>query len=178
MKPFSNWSASDYAAWWGAIVASIVFVWEIVKYARQGPRLRITARPNMIQIPPDAIAGDVNWICVEVVNVGDQGTTLTTLGGYHFDSALKLHFRRWKVAKHAFVFPNPQGPALPFFIEPGKRWSALIAQERIFETTGREGVLRIVIHDAVSGKETASILRMSSLEKRGERKALAGLSPG
>jgi hypothetical protein len=46
-QKLSSLSASDWAAWWGAILATIVFGWDIVKSFRSGPRLRVRAAPEM-----------------------------------------------------------------------------------------------------------------------------------
>jgi hypothetical protein len=35
-------TASDYAAWWGAVVATVVFAWDIIKWKKNGPRLKVS----------------------------------------------------------------------------------------------------------------------------------------
>jgi len=47
MLDLANIKASDFAAWWGAILATVVLLWDIFKWRATRVRLRITAQPNM-----------------------------------------------------------------------------------------------------------------------------------
>jgi hypothetical protein len=48
----SKWSPSDYAAWWGATLATIVLVWDIIKHYQSGPKIRIRFKRNQINSRP------------------------------------------------------------------------------------------------------------------------------
>src|SRR5690348_11158114 len=122
-------SASDYAAWYGAVVATVVFGWEIWKWTREGARLRVTATPNMITVAGDGSPPSEKMILVRAVNVGDSPTVVTHLAGYIY--ATKKDLRKNKTS-HRFVIPNNMaGPNLPARLEPGSYWSGSMPQARI-----------------------------------------------
>src|SRR6266702_2994411 len=87
-------SASDWAAWWGAILATIVFAWEIVKWFRAGPRLRVRTAPEMQMEDGCGGLSPEKYITFSVVNVGDAPTTVTHLFLTYYSSWLRRVFRR------------------------------------------------------------------------------------
>lgn len=44
---FSKFTISDYAAWWGAVIATLALIWNIVIAARSGARVKVRVSPNM-----------------------------------------------------------------------------------------------------------------------------------
>ena len=88
-------TSTDAAAWWGAIVASLVFIWDIYKWIKSGTALRISAVPNM-QLLYDKIPKptDTMYVHVDVSNTGDKKTTITHLVGVCHTSFWKWLFRR------------------------------------------------------------------------------------
>ncbi len=40
-------SSTDAAAWWGAIVASLILIWDVYKWIKSGTALRLNAVPDM-----------------------------------------------------------------------------------------------------------------------------------
>lgn len=77
-------SSTTIVAWWGAILSTIVFLWDTYKYVKAGPRLRFDARPGMVLMPS---ADKRIFIQTEVVNHGDRPTTLTNISLYYFENA-------------------------------------------------------------------------------------------
>jgi hypothetical protein len=67
-------SPSDIAAWWGAVVATLVFLWELYKNWQAGPRLRLTVNANMIFIG-DASPMGQSFVTLRAVNIGDAPTS-------------------------------------------------------------------------------------------------------
>ena len=81
---------TEIVAWWGAVLASVVFIWDIIKWRRNSPRLRLIVRPNIIYPDSKKIqVGDDDRgnkqatikpsIHIEVVNVGLVPTTITSV---------------------------------------------------------------------------------------------------
>lgn len=156
-----DWTSSDFAAWWGAIVASLVFGWEIWKHVRSGPRLRITVSPNMVTAG-NGVISKVQMIFVTVVNCGDQATELTHFLGVHYRTKIDM----WTGKKgRTFIIPrNGAGPEVPFRLEPGSRWTGGIEQGSMVEDFGAKGVLCCGVIDAASGKATYARMPMMSLK--------------
>lgn len=66
-------SASDVAAWWGAVIATLVLVWDVFKWRKSRFSIKVSASPNMspLNAPEGKLEDDKN-IFVEVVNRGDK----------------------------------------------------------------------------------------------------------
>jgi hypothetical protein len=74
-------TASDYAAWYGAVVATLVFTWDLIKWRRSGPQIKAEAHASWRSFGVDEIEGD-NLTVVKATNVGDRPTTISSFGLY------------------------------------------------------------------------------------------------
>ncbi|HHG3514806.1 TPA: hypothetical protein ACPV0E_001724 [Vibrio parahaemolyticus] len=149
-------SISEIAAWWGAIVASIVLIWDVYKWKTDGPMLNVLLAPNMKTFG-DPERDDMTWVSITVTNVGSRPTTLKSVGmWYHKD---RMSYWRKKV-QHAAIFPNPnkQFP-LPFVLKPGEEWIGLLPQDRLYEDIkDKSGCMTIWLSHSHSSKPVCNIL--------------------
>jgi hypothetical protein len=148
-------TASEIAAWWGAVIATVVLAWDIFKWARSGVRLKVRAIPNM-QVAGDAT--EKKLVHVEVVNRGDRTTTITHWAFYEFASTL-IRLRRKR--KSAGIVPYPEGPPLPFELAPGRRWAATVEQDGLFPLFSGSQVYCVIIH---SGSDKEAMCRLNMAE--------------
>lgn len=37
---------TDYLAAWGALTGSLIFLWDVIKWSRDKPKLKVRIRPN------------------------------------------------------------------------------------------------------------------------------------
>jgi hypothetical protein len=119
--------STDIAAWWGAIVASLVLFWDVYKWKTQGPQLVMRLSPNIV-VMGDPLREGKTWVMVTVSNIGDRPTTIKGVGMEHYTNWFGR--LRHRVAKAA-VFLNPNdGFPLPRLLNPGDEWVGLIPQER------------------------------------------------
>lgn len=139
--------ASTWAAWWGAVVGSIAVAWQVFCWSRSGPRLKVRVSANMISITPGQPVDETLYINVDVVNVGDRPTTLTSLCGETY----KNRFGRiWRKRQKAFVVnTGPESP-IPYKLGVGERWSAMTRQEGAKELAGSSLVYMGVLHASQS----------------------------
>src|SRR5689334_22953255 len=121
------WTPSDYAGWYGAIVASILGGWEIWKESRSGPRLHVAVVPNMMLMGAGGQVGTKKFIMVLVTNRGDQSTVLTHHLGVCYRTRLDRIMRRR--GQHFVVPMNIYSPSLPVRLEPGAQWQGMSEQE-------------------------------------------------
>ena len=128
---FSKFTASDYAAWWGAIIASLALVWNIVVAIRSGARIKVTVSPNMQVHPKQPITEDNKYILVIAVNHGSTPTTITHFSGYYAPGFWSL-IRGGKKVEFV-VIPNQGYSPIPFVLGPGAEWSNLADQKNIIE---------------------------------------------
>lgn len=145
-------AATDIAAWWGAVIATLVFLFEIFKWSKSGLALEVSAAPNMETYGAlQLVAGEGPFVVVEVRNVGHRKTTITHLVGLH---------HRWWIKKLlglkpdlSFAVPIPAvSQQLPFVIEPGERWIGGIDQNNELEQRSRDGYLLCGIYHSLSKK--------------------------
>lgn len=72
--------ATTILAFYGSILATIVFLWDIIKYIRDKPRLRVKVNHRLL-------GGTEHKLGIEVANVG-RGTITVVASGFKFAPAL------------------------------------------------------------------------------------------
>ena len=142
--------ATDLAAWWGAIVASLILIWDIYKWKRSGPIVRVSASPNMRTYGNISDSQkDKTYVVVEVTNTGDRKTTITHLIGFHYKSFFQKILKK---RNKAFVVAIPAlSEPLPYVLEPGERWLGGIDQNNKLEEISQNGFLYCGVYHS-SGK--------------------------
>jgi len=140
-----TFNITQWAAWWGAILATVVFAWDVFKWIRRGPRLRVRAYPNM----QTAVGGkleDARYISVSVTNIGGSKTTIRNVGlNYYEPKLFALHrtpTERMIVKEIHNAKPLSQG------IDAGSTWDGLIDQSSDVDRMLRDGVLTCAIYEA------------------------------
>ena len=138
-------TTTEIVAWWGAIVATFVFTWDIFKWSTSGPKLRINVRPNMKTYGMPRMDGNT-YVIVEAVNIGDRPTTIIVIGLRYYENwCQKLR----KKPNKSFVSPNPvMTQELPHVLEPGKMWTGGLLQNEELEKMAREGILICEVYDS------------------------------
>ena len=170
-----DWTPTEYAAWWGATIATMVLFWDAYKWLRTGPRLKVRATPNMQLFGEniDRIAAlnkmspDERLINVVVTNVGDQPTTITQFCGFAYRTRIHRVVRRHT---KAFVVPTqsplPLGDQIPHVLGPGERWSNMMKQAEPRRTLGDKGLIYIGV--AHRNKYELARVKMSDLDSAGD----------
>lgn len=126
----------NIVAWWGAILASIVLIWDIAKWMKGGARIRSIIKFNVSYddgklLSEEAIEGGVvrqyqNYCHIEFANIGKLPTTLMGLiASSKAESNAKDEFT---VMDQAFT-PHWE-KKLPFVLKPGEIWSCRIEMNR------------------------------------------------
>jgi hypothetical protein len=118
-------------AWYAAALSSLVFVWDLTKWWRAEPRLRVVARSDVCftdgeviseeELPDGTKSGRLTTYChVEIVNVGGRPTTLISV------EVLALGGRgRGEAFAGSSNFKLHRGSEqLPAKLGPGEMWSA------------------------------------------------------
>ena len=136
--------ASDYAAWYAAVVASGALY---LQYTRDRIRLRVRAKAGMRMLRPQlSVFGgqksdDQNYVMVTVQHKQGTPTKLTHLALYvcsGWVQVMVMHGRlNWLPRKFrpaypkAFLIPNPENGTLPFRLEVGEDWTCTILQSEV-----------------------------------------------
>jgi len=142
-------SSTVIVAWWGAILSSIVFAWDIYKYFHAGPKLRFSVQTGMKTINMPLYDGK-RVILANVTNYGDRPTTITNLGYLYFK---KRRFRRSRIPDKAAIVPNPStAQPLPFELKPGTVWMGIAHQDTEIEEWATGGILYMALYHSHSEK--------------------------
>lgn len=123
---FEEMSYTEIAAWWGAILSSIVFLWNLYKWKVKAARLLMWLEPNTRAFG-DPAGEAKSWISVTVSNIGERPTLLQSLGIRYYAGWLQ---RLRNQPEISVAFPNPsQNFPLPRLLKPDDHWAGMIPQD-------------------------------------------------
>lgn len=127
-------------AWWGAVLSTVVFLWDIYKFRAAGPKLRFSVLAGMQTINMPGYDGKT-LIKTEVTNYGERSTTLTNVLLYYFEKPWSWARFRNRPTRAAILHnPNPQRP-FPCELRPGAVWTGLTEQVSELEEWANKGRL-------------------------------------
>lgn len=142
-------SLTTIAAWWGAVIATLLLLWDVYKWARSGARLRVSANANMELFGVYPVATpDHSYIFVEAVNTGKQPTTITHFVARHYSSLIWQLLR--KPSSNFFIPNNAFGSSVPHVLAPGERWTGGVDQTNYEERFGRKGRLFVGVYHSLA----------------------------
>lgn len=142
----SKFTPSDYAAWWGATVASLAFLWNVLAAIRSGPRVKVTVTPEIQVYPIQAPTYEKTFVAVRAVNVGTGKTTITNCAGYYTTNILGVLLKKYR---QPFMIntSNQTGHPIPYILEPGTEWANLADQEFLMERIKKSRVYLGIVHN-------------------------------
>jgi hypothetical protein len=154
------------AAWWGASLGTLVFLWDVFKWRHRGALVNVETS-IMTMHPPMPGEKDVEYLMATVTNNGAQPTTITHLAGFWYRTRGQRLRRRPE--KKFVCNPIPVfGPPPPHVLKPGERWMGGIyakgAEEYlksgtltfgVFHTASKGGIFKVVATDAPSASDAA-----------------------
>jgi hypothetical protein len=112
-------TASDWAAWLGAVTGVAALGWEIVRWWREGKPHLLVRSSAYLRLTPSTDRKPL--LVTHVTNTGKTGVTLTTLGMFTFPSAWSRF--RFRPASNWVMLNNAIGPDLPRELQPGQQWT-------------------------------------------------------
>ena len=129
-----------FIAWWGAIVATAVLIWDVVKWARSTAIVRLVVRANTWYPDSEVVREEStdhgtsqelkSYLHIELSNVGSMPTTIM---GIEAQKALK----RGTVSQSGPTFVPHYGNKLPYVLRPGEVWSCRADQDILFRLPGQ-----------------------------------------
>ena len=156
---------TTFIAWWGAILSSLVLLWDIYKWWSSGPKIRFTVQTGMESIGMPMFDGKT-LILANVTNYGEQPTTITNLGLFYYKTTWSLIRRR---PDQAFIIPHPNTDfPLPFQLKQGNVWAGITVQDEQLTEMATNGKLYCVLSHSHSEKPTKKrvVIRTKSSTKR------------
>lgn len=145
-------NASDYAAWYGAVVATAVLAWDFVKWRQSGPQIKAEARANWRTSGFDE-AHNEDVMFVKVTNTGDRPTTLTSWGLYWYPTGVAMHD---KAKRKAFIIKDGLGGSgvVPTKLEPGDVWTGISKETDDFKKMIKTGKCYVALGFSHAEEET------------------------
>ncbi len=153
-------------AWYAAILSTTVFTWDLAKWWRAEPRLRISAKANVSfadgevihreKRPDGSEVGTLASYChVEIVNAGGRPTTLIAVDAV----SRRRDRKRGEIFAGTSNFKTLRGSEqLPVKLGPGEMWSARVDMRQLVNLE-QFGPLRIQARAAYREKPLAILVR-------------------
>jgi len=136
-------NASDYAAWYAAIVATLVFVWDLFKWKKGGPQIKAEAHSGWKSFGISELEDD-SLTVVKATNIGDRPTTIGSFGMYWYPEGVSV---KDKTKRKAFVIKSGLAGlgVVPKKIEPGDVWQGFAKENEQFNKMLAEGTVYIAL---------------------------------
>lgn len=151
---------------YAAIVSTFVLGWDAYKWLASGAKIDIRASLNM-KIIGGVSPDDNTYVSITSYNVGDRPTTITNLGGMHFDSCWHAYVTKRK-PKTAFIISQPsESQRIPYRFEVGDQWMGLAEQTDDILEMANQGYLFFILYTAQSGR--GHRVRIRQKEKSSEK---------
>lgn len=129
---------TNFIAWWGATVATIVLAWDIVKWLKSGPQIRSRIQLNTmypdgkrrkVENPENIELEELAAYChIELVNIGNLPTTVMGISASHLNQT-----KQGLMSYSGSSFTPHYGKTLPHVISPGEVWSCRFDMSGLFE---------------------------------------------
>ena len=156
-------SASVIAGWWGAIVATLAFAWNVIVWVRSGPRLSLEVHPGRALVG-DPLYEDRLFISCRVRNLGDRPTTIENLIGHWYGNPWRLF---WRKPNRSFVVkPDPRMFPIPHLLGPGEMWNGLMEQDKDVERFGDSGYFYCEVHHSTGRRPVRARIRIPKESKK------------
>ena len=151
--------STSIAAWWGATLATGVFVWEMYKWVAYRVRIEVRAKAGMKLLvqaasPEDATLAkpdDTSWVTITVSNQGELPTTLEQIS---LSYCRNLWQRIWHKAEASFVVLTlgqmTGGSPLPRVLGPGETWTDVVKETSEISQLLEQGRLYCFAHCSTS----------------------------
>ncbi len=133
-------SWSILAAWWGALIATIVLLFDYYKWARSGPRIRCDSKYGW-KMMVDGVVDSDEYVFFSVTNTGDRPTTITKQAVLHWPNRIKRHFCKSKT--QFWIKGDLHGMGqIPMIIKPGEIWNGTARiNDEIHKLMNKDGYL-------------------------------------
>lgn len=156
--------AINYVAWWGAIIATLLLIWDVMKWFKSGARIRALAWSNVWYMDGEVtksekVEGGVSKVLadychIELINTGNLPTTIMGIEAAHTPGKIVDQYSgRFGFTRQAFT-PH-FNKKLPAALAPGEVWSCRFAMSNLVELA-KHGSPYIKVH--VSHKKKPIVL--------------------
>lgn len=132
---------TNIVAWWGAIIATLVLIWDIAKWYQDGPKIKHRLKLNTGYLDGEVLSSEIteagkkqvlaDYCHIELINTGNVATTIMRIEATH-DSCRDI-----RIVSTVERFKPHFGKALPIVLSPGEVWSCRLRMEDLYRLAER-----------------------------------------
>ncbi len=144
-------SPTGIVAWWGAILSTIVFLWDVYKFRTAGAKLRFSVRTGMQSINVPSFDGKTSFKPKRRITVSDLprlqilACTISRIDGHGLACGIVL-------PRPQSYLIQTQAQPFPCELKPGAVWRGLTEQVPQIEEWARKGILYFDLYHSHSEK--------------------------
>jgi hypothetical protein len=123
----------DFVKWWGAVLATIAFGWNVYNSLSNAPRLKVKLRPDITYLDARVVSTEVTensefkelalYCNIEITNIGKLPATVTNIEATHSGNA------NARLTSSSARFLSHSKETIPLLISPGQLWSCRLEME-------------------------------------------------
>lgn len=127
----------DIVKWWGAILATIAFAWNVYNSLSNAPKLKVKLTPDTTYLDARVIRTEKNehgiqeerakYCHIEITNIGKQPATVTNIEATH------THKKGVRIFVTQQRFQSHSEQSIPVFISPGQHWSCRLEMKDLYD---------------------------------------------
>tara|TARA_R110001583_G_C5540099_1_gene399360 strand:- start:173 stop:673 length:501 start_codon:yes stop_codon:yes gene_type:complete len=150
----------DLVKWWGAILATVAFGWNVYNSLSNAPKLKVKLRPNTSYLDAKVISTEIvengenrelaSYCHIEITNTGKLPATVTNIEATHSENG------NGRLSSSSCRFISHSKETIPLFISPGQLWSCRLEMEDLCRMAER-GTPEI--HITVSYQDKPLVIR-------------------
>ncbi|MCH7888872.1 MAG: hypothetical protein IIA00_06295 [Proteobacteria bacterium] len=145
----------DPVAFYAAIVATAILIWDVVKWLRSGARVQLRVSSDMKTFnDPDPRRKGKTYIIGVVTNTGSSPTTITHLATAYYKNRWDQLRRKFSFRGIIIIAQAANHLPLPHVLKVGEEWSGMIEQDDEVVRMAKNGVLHAEVYHSV-GKRPA-----------------------
>lgn len=135
---------------YAAIVSTFVLGWDAYKWLATGPRVELSASMGMKLIGGAGVDSGT-YVSLMARNIGDRPTTITNMGGMHFDSWWRAYITRRKPSVNFLISSPSSSQRIPYRFDAGDQWIGLADQTDDVVRMAENGYLFLILYTVHDG---------------------------
>jgi len=126
----------DFVKWWGAVLATVAFGWNVYNSLSNAPKLKVKLRPDTTYPDARVVSTEVtehgevkelaSYCHIEITNIGKLPATVTNIEATHSDNG------NGRLTSSSVRFLSHSKETIPLFISPGQLWSCRLEMEDLY----------------------------------------------
>ena len=150
----------DPIAIYAAIVATVVLLWDIVKWIKSGPKVILNCYTGRELYGAEGLLSQFAGKTLTHIKVQNRGSKATTLNNVIVKHYKNNWDRIYKKPDHQGIIANPKiTQDFPCSLAPGDEWSGGIDESSLEDEWKKQGILECEIHHSFSDHPARAVMK-------------------